>query len=169
MEEMEVTERGDMTEAWGGMGQTQLLGQREEMEEEQAAGNLRFLLSLTLMPLSPALGAWEAMEELQEEAGVEGGVGGAGGEGGEGGLGGAPGQCNAQLRVWKAHRNWHEERDKCSHFCTSCSRDDVEDPCSHFARGFPGDCLIESFGTSGQPGAPGADCGEGPQGYPGKD
>ena len=53
MEEMEVTERGDMTEAWEGMGQTQLPGQREgmeemeEMEEKQAAGNLRFLHSFT--------------------------------------------------------------------------------------------------------------------------
>ena len=53
MEEMEVTERGAMTEVWGGTGQTQLPGQREgmeekeEMEEEQAAGNLRFLLSFT--------------------------------------------------------------------------------------------------------------------------
>ena len=96
-------------------------------------------------------------------------MGGAGGAGGDGGLGGAPGQCNAQLRVWKAHRNWHEERDTCNGWCTSCSRDDVEDPCSHFARRFPGECLIESFGTPGLPGSPGADGGEGPKGYPGKD
>merc|ERR1719339_82235 len=83
-------------------------------------------------------------------SGGAGGEGGAGGVGGQGGDGGAPGQCNAQQRVWTAHKNWHDGH-HCHTFC-GCSMNHVNDPCSNFAPGSFGECLIDQVGAPGQQG-----------------
>ena len=101
-------------------------------------------------------------------SGGAGGEGGAGGAGGQGGDGGDPGQCNAQERVWTAHKNWHQ-RSHCNHFCTGCDRDTVNDPCSDFAPGSFGECLIDRVGAPGRQGGQGADGADGAAGYPGMD
>ena len=84
--------------------------------------------------------------------------------------GGDSGHCDAQQRVWTAQKNWHDEVDDCGWYCGHWDMDhNVPDPCSDFAAGSFGDCLIDQFGAPGLPGAQGADAVDGAAGYPGMD